>query len=700
MTSKSFTTASNDPSEGPLRKDTADSAKSTDFAKSPLFTMNSLPSRSKTAEERRSSLLRGSDLGLLRQKAMLPVNTVNPFIGTWSSVEGPYNQIKTIVLFPLAILRLFLVLLLAIICAGWCRLALIGVKSPEDIGWFRRFVVINPGVRVLCRAFLFVFGFYWIPVKGKPDPRARVMIANHTTMLDVVVLLYTVAPAFLSKATVLKVPLIGTICEAMQVIGVDRANQADKEKTKQNMKDHITLKGSPPLLVFPEGTTCRYDTVLRFKPGAFDFGLPVQPILLHWRWNFTDPSSCATTSLKLWAFQMLCQFYHYVEVEYLPVLEPDQSEQSNALFYANNARKVVLQGLQRRAAKPTYSPGFVHDVFAVQQSVDDFLVWRRLLAANMTNLKETLQTFSLESVRDAIELAAPVLSSRKRIDLSFALASSERYARIWHSSTIPGHTHKSLLGYDDLTHCLLGDSVASKIKQIFTTAFVESAVFPSLSTTPDAIDFRQFTTALIWLSNCSAVWGKPFQVFEDAPMDPAVVKWASVRSRIAFAYLCSHQVMKDDLKRGDCVQILGQEAGAWWDAVFQSDAKVEDDQSTSEESSLRLEMNQFKDGLVNALTAIIPDSAEINHPSSGATESSRGNGGEDYTKEWNAKRGAYALIEQCFSKIDARFRSNYYEQGSFFLTEHETKNIHDKVVPMIRAESEEAVVKDPAENVV
>lgn len=620
---------------------------------------------------------------------MLPVNTVNPFVGSWQKTEGVYNKIKTVILFPLALIRFIFAVMALLMCAGWCRLALIGIKAPEDIGWFRRNVVINPAVSFFCRLLLFILGFYWISVKGKRDPRARVMICNHTTMIDVVVLLYIVAPSFLSKASVLQVPLIGTICESMQVIGVDRANAKDKERTRQIMKDHVSLKNSPPLLVFPEGTTSRYDTVLRFKPGAFEFGLPVQPMLLHWRWNFTDPSSTATTSVKSWALQILCQFYHYVEVEFLPVLEPDEGEKSNPLFFANNARKVIVQGLQRRAAKPTWwTPGFVHEVYAVHQGVDDFLVWKRFLAANMTDLSATLQTFSLESIRDAIELAAPVLSSRKRVDLSFALAASERYARIWHASTIPGHTHKSLLSYDDLTQSTLGDNAGSKAKQIFVTAFLEAAIFPCFNPTAEAIDFRQFVTALTWLSNCVAVWGDPFTVFEDAPMDPGVVKWATVRSKIVFAFLCSIQVMKDDIFRDDCVQLLGVDAGIWWDAIFEPDAALTRESGnakSSDDKGLRLELDRFKDGIVHALTSVISGSSEP---------------GAELSKERLAKRAAYDLIERCLGKIDAKFSTNYYEGGAFFLTEAETTRLHDKVIPLAREQSvDERVVEDPSENV-
>jgi hypothetical protein len=150
-------------------------------------------------------------LGLLKEKSFSPSSGVNPFVQSPGN-RSRYNRIKTVLLFPLGFLRLVLCILLAMCCALFCKMCLAGHKPEVEIGWFRR-KAINLSVQTCCRGLLFVIGFYWIPVKGKRDRNAKLMIANHTTMLDVVVLLYTVTPSFLSKAGVLKVPLIGTICQ-------------------------------------------------------------------------------------------------------------------------------------------------------------------------------------------------------------------------------------------------------------------------------------------------------------------------------------------------------------------------------------------------------------------------------------------------------------------------------------------------------
>ena len=50
--------------------------------------------------------------------------------------------------------------------------------------------------RLLMRTLLFTWGFYWIKTKGKAvgGPRAPIVIANHNSMLDALLLYSTYAP--------------------------------------------------------------------------------------------------------------------------------------------------------------------------------------------------------------------------------------------------------------------------------------------------------------------------------------------------------------------------------------------------------------------------------------------------------------------------------------------------------------------------
>lgn len=625
---------------------------------------------------------RKSKLSLLREKSFAPTTSVNPFVLSERNTSK-YNQAKAYLLFPLVVIRLVFCIFICLSCALLCRLLLMGFPAPSadcadpEMSWIRR-KTINLIVRVHCRVFLFVMGFYWISVKGSPDRTCKMMIANHTTMVDVVVLLYVCAPSFLSKSTVLQVPLIGSICRAMQVIGVDRFNPKDKLRTRTKMVNYLahTSAHQPPLLIFPEGTTSRYDTVMRFKPGAFDFAERIQPVLLHWRFKHYDPSSVATAPVKSWLYGMLSQFVHHVEVEYLDVLTPQKEELQNALFFARNAQRLVQRALAKRASKETkwcISTGFEHEVYSVSCNVDDFLVWKWFLRSAIPEIKYTLLTYNLESIRDVLGLVTPMQTGR--VDLPIILQVAERYSRIWHSSVLPHeHVNKSLLSYSDLMSCVLKDQAGAVAKDIFISAFSEACLFQTnipTSTksnggntsqfTAEKFDFRQFTTALIWLSPIRAVWGSKYAILEEPyRSDAGVLKWLTCRARIVFAYICSHQPLRDDIMRTDIVQFWKQDGGlVLWDLVFGS-AELEGDAidaaagGGAEEDSLtvamgaRLNVAEFREAIINGIL-------------SDATL-------EQGDQAHRARQVACLdLIDFFFTKIDMDFTQAYYAEGSLFL---------------------------------
>ncbi|KAH9259431.1 hypothetical protein BASA81_002474 [Batrachochytrium salamandrivorans] len=621
---------------------------------------------------------RPSRLVLLREKSFAPTITVNPFVHSESNYTF-YSKIKTVLLFPLAVIRILVCVFLCLSAALWCRLLLVGFPPPApdcsdpEMSWLRR-KTINVTVRAHCRMFLFVMGFYWIPITGRPDPQCKLMLANHTTMVDVVVLLYACAPSFLSKASVLQAPLIGSVCRAMQVIGVDRFNPKDKLKTKTKMANYLahTSPHHPALMVFPEGTTSRYDTVMRFKPGAFDFGLPIQPVLLHWRFRHYDPSSTATTNVGAWLLGMMTQFVHHVEVEYLPVLVPQPEEQANALFFAHNAQKIVLHSLQRRAnAKPwvCIDNGFQHEVYSVSCNVDDFLVWKWFLRASIPDIKYTLLTYSLESIRDVIGLVTPLLAGK--VDLTIILQVAERYSRVWHNQLDHQHVNKSLVSHSELMACVLKPLASAACRDVFISAFSEAclfqtnipsnATFPGVEFTADKCDFRQFATALVWLSHTSLVWGSRYQVLDEPQRsDAGVLKWISCRAKIVFAYICSHQPAREDISRVDIVQFWKQDGLALWDAVFtdvqleqqqqHADGEGEDEFTMSTAMPAGLTATEFREEIVN-----------------GVLQTPTSEKGAERDAQLAKQVACIDLLAFFFARIDEHFKQAHYSGGSFFL---------------------------------
>jgi hypothetical protein len=68
--------------------------------------------------------------------------------------------------------------------------------------------------------------------------------------------------------------------------------------------------------------------------------------------------------------------------------------------------------------------------------------------------------------------------------------------------------------------------------------------------------------------------------------DPGVQKWVSIRARMVFAYICSHQPLRDDVVRADVEFFFKEEGCALWDAVFQ-DHESEEELAVPQQQVLR-----------------------------------------------------------------------------------------------------------------
>jgi len=153
----------------------------------------------------------------------------------------------------------------------------VAVRSAGDV---RR---VRGVIRTTCRALLAL---------GGSRPRVRiiapdaldvpaVLVANHASFLDVVVLLATlpVNVRVVAKARLARYPILGTIIRRAGYLEVQRGASAAADDLV------ATLKSGESLFIFPEGTFVRVAGVMPFRLGAFhaavDTGTPVLPIALR-----------------------------------------------------------------------------------------------------------------------------------------------------------------------------------------------------------------------------------------------------------------------------------------------------------------------------------------------------------------------------------------------------------------------------------
>lgn len=253
------------------------------------------------------------------------------------------------ILFPI---RITLTTLFFLLMWPIARLRLAGLSEAERAvpvqGW--RWWFFQPIMVFLSRAAFFWVGFLWIKVKGRQadlKDAPVLAVAPHSTFLDMLLLPLTGLPTVVSRLENARIPVIGALLEFNQAVLVNRKDPKSRKKCASQIRERVTSDGRwPQMLMFPEGTTTNGRSLIKFKPGAFLAGVPVQPVLLHYpnktdtiRWTWKG-----TTWLEvLW--HTTSQLYTNVTVEFLPVYTPSEEEKENPDLYAENVQKLMAKAL-------------------------------------------------------------------------------------------------------------------------------------------------------------------------------------------------------------------------------------------------------------------------------------------------------------------------------------------------------------------
>ncbi len=107
-----------------------------------------------------------------------------------------------------------------------------------------------------------------ITTVGAAPPPPFLLVANHLSYLDVVVLAARTDCRFVAKRDVSSWPLIGLLCRAVGTIFVDRENRRDLVRV--NAATGRAMREGVGVVLFAEGTSSKGATVLPFKPGLLE----------------------------------------------------------------------------------------------------------------------------------------------------------------------------------------------------------------------------------------------------------------------------------------------------------------------------------------------------------------------------------------------------------------------------------------------
>ncbi|MDX3959633.1 lysophospholipid acyltransferase family protein [Aliarcobacter skirrowii] len=139
-----------------------------------------------------------------------------------------------------------------------------------------------------------------LEIEGKLDESCDLILINHQSMLDIIVMEYIHKRdiAWVAKKQITDMFFFGHIIKAPRMISIDRENKAGLIHLLSEAKDRLD-KGRP-IAIFPEGTRGDGTFMGDFKAGAKMLGnkynLKVQPVVMFNTRNIVDSKKLEASS--------------------------------------------------------------------------------------------------------------------------------------------------------------------------------------------------------------------------------------------------------------------------------------------------------------------------------------------------------------------------------------------------------------------
>lgn len=112
-------------------------------------------------------------------------------------------------------------------------------------------------------------------VEGAPLAPHSLVLANHTSWLDILILAGATGTRFVSKAEIERLPLIGWLSDQNHTLYIDRAERSDSHGQVRRIAE--ALGDGQPLAIFPEGTTSNGRALLPFRSTLLHAVAPPPP---------------------------------------------------------------------------------------------------------------------------------------------------------------------------------------------------------------------------------------------------------------------------------------------------------------------------------------------------------------------------------------------------------------------------------------
>ena len=188
---------------------------------------------------------------------------------------------------------------------------------------------------------------------GKIKKGNYLIISNHSSWLDIIILGSIFKTTFLSKIEVSKWPVIGRITTAVDMLFIDRGSKNAASLAVDGISKFILHDRN--VTIFPEGTSSGGKKLLKFKPRLFasiiDTNSPVQCVIIKYPYKNKNihPSVPFTRkdSLFLNILKVLFQNNITAEVTICDLVDVDGKDRRSI---ANECYDIVKNNLEKNAS--------------------------------------------------------------------------------------------------------------------------------------------------------------------------------------------------------------------------------------------------------------------------------------------------------------------------------------------------------------
>lgn len=132
--------------------------------------------------------------------------------------------------------------------------------------------------------------------------RGMLVVSNHQSYLDIIILASTIPSLFVSKKEVRSWPLLGWLASLGGTLYIDRSAFRGALSAMSDIVQ--ALRENVNVVVFPEGTSSNGEQIIRFKPALFRSAMiarrAVLPVTINYRSINSVPADSSNRDLFCW----------------------------------------------------------------------------------------------------------------------------------------------------------------------------------------------------------------------------------------------------------------------------------------------------------------------------------------------------------------------------------------------------------------